>query len=145
MSEKRMKLVREHLDALSARDWNRYRSNLLPRVVYDERGTGLRAEGVDKTVEAIQGWTVAFPDLKCTIKNILHQDDMVMAEVVWEGTHEGLLKGPFGEIPATNKRGLINAVELFHFEGDKIREMRHYFDMMGVLNQIGVPATPVKL
>jgi predicted ester cyclase len=63
-----------------------------------------------------------------------------MAEVLWEGTHTGLLKGPFGEIPATGKRGSVNAVQIFHFEGDKIRELRHYFDLMTVLNQIGVPA-----
>lgn len=138
MSEKRMKLVQKHLDAFSLRDWSRYKESLLPRVVYEEKATGLHAEGVDKTLQAIQGWTVAFPDMKCTIKNLLHQDDMVMAEILWEGTHQGLLKGPFGEVPATGKRSSINAVELFHFEGDKIREVRHYFDMMTLLNQLGV-------
>ncbi len=138
MSEKRTKLVQQHLGALSIRDWGRYKESLLPKVIYEERATALRAEGVDKTLAAIQNWTMAFPDLKCTVKNLLHQDDMVMAEIVWEGTHQGLLKGPFGEVPATGKRSSINAVELFHFEGDKIREVRHYFDMMTLLNQLGV-------
>lgn len=142
MSEKRMKLVQEHLDAFSNRDWDRYRKTLLPRIVYEEQATGLRAEGVDSTLEAVKTWTVAFPDMKGTIENLLHQDDMVMAEIRWEGTHKGMLKFPFGEFAATGKRGVVHAVELFHFEGDKIREVRHYFDAMTVLKQIGadIPA-----
>jgi steroid delta-isomerase-like uncharacterized protein len=140
MSEKRMRLVREHLDAFSAKDWNRYRNTVLPNVVYEERATGRKAEGVDELLRTLETWTVAFPDLKGTVKNLLVQDDMVMAEIHWEGTHNGLLKGPFGEIPATGKRGKVEAVELFRFEGDRIRELRHYFDMMTVLNQIGAPA-----
>lgn len=138
MSEKRMKLVREHLDAFSARDWDRYKATLVPRIVYHEQGTGVRAEGMDRALEAVRSWTTAFPDMKGTITNLLHQDDMVIAEIRWEGTHKGMLKLPFGEFPASGKRGVVNAVELFHFEGDKIREVRHYFDSLSVLNQIGV-------
>jgi steroid delta-isomerase-like uncharacterized protein len=138
MSEKHMNMVREHLNAFSARDWELYKKSLLPRVVYEEPATGTRAEGMDNALKSVQAWTMAFPDLKGTIKNVLHQEDMVMVEIRWEGTHNGLLKGPFGEIPPTGKKGVLEAVELFHFEGDKIREMRHYFDMMTVLRQIGV-------
>jgi steroid delta-isomerase-like uncharacterized protein len=138
VSEKRMKLVEENLKAFTARDWNTYQRNLLPRFVYDEQATGLRAEGMDEAMKAIKSWTLAFPDLKGTIENIFHQDDMVMAEIRWEGTHNGTLKGPYGEFPPTGKKGVVKSVELFHFEGDKIREVRHYFDMMTLLHQIGV-------
>ncbi len=139
---KRMNVVRDHLDAFAAKDWDRYRKTLLPNVVYEERATGRRAEGVDDVLETLQTWTVAFPDLRGTVKNLLAQEDMVMAEIEWVGTHDGLLKGPFGEIPATGKRGVVNAVEIFHFDGDRIREARHYFDVMTLFNQLGVPATP---
>ena len=91
-------------------------------------------------LKAIQLWTLAFPDLKGTVKNAIVQDDMVMVEILWEGTHLGLLKGSFGEIPPTGKKGVVNAVELFQFKGGKIVELRHYFDLMTILNQIGVPA-----
>jgi len=139
MSEKRMNVVREHINAFSAKDWKRYRDTVLPRFVYEERATGRRVEGIDPVIKALEMWTLAFPDMKGTVKNLLVQDDMVMAEILWEGTHTGLLKGPFGEIPATGKKGTLPAVEIFTFEGDKIREGRHYFDLMTILNQIGVP------
>lgn len=140
MSEKRMNLVREHLKAFSVKDWELYKKTLVPKVVYEERATSRHAEGVDDVLKILKTWTVAFPDLKATVKNLLVQEDMVMAEILWEGTHNGTLKGPFGEIPPTGKKGKLNSVELFHFEGDKIRELRHYFDLMTVLNQIGVTA-----
>jgi len=133
-----MDLVREHMDAFCNRDWDRYKKTMLPRIVYEEQGTGVRAEGLDRAVEAVKSWTVAFPDMKGTITKLMHQEDMVIAEIRWEGTHDGLLKLPFGEFPASHKRGVVNAVELFHFEGDRIREVRHYFDSMSVLNQIGI-------
>ena len=138
MSEKRMKIVREHLEAFAQKDWQRYRASMLPKVVYDERATNRRAEGVDNMLDTIQPWTIAFPDLKPTVKNLLVQEDMVMAEIVWEGTHNGLLKGPFGEIPPTGRKGTVTAVQIYHFEGDKIRELRHYFDLMTILAQLGV-------
>jgi len=138
MSEKRMKLVQDQLAAFMARDWESLKKNLIPRVVYNEPSTGTRAEGVNQTLDAIQAWTVAFPDLKGKVTHIFHQDDMVMAEVHWEGTHEGLLKLPTGEFPASGRKSTVDSVELFHFDGDKIREVRRYFDTMTLLQQIGI-------
>lgn len=140
MPEKLINLVQEHLRLFSAKDWAKYRAMMLPTVVYEEPATNRKVKGVDEMLNAIQLWTVAFPDLKGTVKSAIVQDDMAMVEIVWEGTHLGLLRGTFGEIPPTQKKGVINAVELFQFKGDKIVELRHYFDLMSILNQIGVPA-----
>lgn len=140
MSEKRMKLVRDHLEAFNTRDWDRYVKSLVSNAVYEERATNRRTTGPNEIVSTLKTWTQAFPDLRGTVKNLLTQDDMVMAEIRWEGTHDGMLKGPFGEIPASGKTSSVDAVQVYHFEGDRIREFRHYFDLMTVLNQIGAPA-----
>lgn len=140
MPEKLIHLVKEHLRLFSIQDWVKYREMMLPTVVYEEPATNRKVRGVDEMLKAIQLWTLAFPDLKGTVKNAIVQDDMVMVEILWEGTHLGLLKGSFGEIPPTGKKGVVNAVELFQFKGGKIVELRHYFDLMTILNQIGVPA-----
>ncbi len=135
-----MKLVREHLEAFNTRDWDRYVKSLLANAVYEERATNRRTVGQNEIVSSLKTWTEAFPNLKGTVKNLYTQDDMVMAEIHWEGTHDGLLTGPFGEVPASGKPAAVDAVQIYHFDGDKIREFRHYFDMMTVLNQIGAPA-----
>ena len=140
MPEKLINLTKEHVRLFSVKDWPKYPESMLPKVSCEEPALARKVQGVDEVLRALDVWTIAFPDLKGTVKNVIVQDDMVMAEIQWEGTHNGLLKGPFGEIPATGKRGVINAVELFQFKGEKIVELRHYFDLMTILNQIGVPA-----
>ncbi len=138
MSKERMNIVRAHVDAFSKGDWNRYRETVLPNVLYVERATNLRMKGVDALLKRLETWKTAFPDLQGTIQNMLVQDDMVMAEIHWEGTHQGILEGTFGKIPATGKKGMVEAIELFQFDGDKITEARHYFDLMTILAQLGV-------
>jgi predicted ester cyclase len=58
-------------------------------------------------------------------------------EVTWEGTHSGELEIPQGTIPASNRRVTIYAVQVVECEDGHIRENRHYFDMLGMLQQLG--------
>jgi steroid delta-isomerase-like uncharacterized protein len=139
-NSKHIELVREHIKAFSAKKWDLYRKPLVDDCLYNEPATHRSVEGVDAVVKALEMWTLAFPDLKGTVKNVVAHEDLVVAEILWEGTHKGYLKAPFGEIPPTNKIGRLEAVEIFRFRGEKIAEMRHYFDLMTILNQIGVPA-----
>jgi predicted ester cyclase len=64
--------------------------------------------------------------------------DKVVAELEWEGTHSGPLDGPFGTIQATNKRGRVKAVIVATIKNGKIASTHHYFDLLTVLNQIGI-------
>ncbi len=50
--------------------------------------------------------------------------------------------GPAGTIPASHKRQTTQAVLVMNFEGDKIKESRHYFDMMSLLQQIDALPEP---
>jgi steroid delta-isomerase-like uncharacterized protein len=61
----------------------------------------------------------------------------VALEVTWKGTHTGPLETAEGTIPASGKRQETPAAAFFTFEGDKIKESRHYFDSMTLLKQIG--------
>ena len=57
--------------------------------------------------------------------------------MTWKGTHTGPLATPQGTLPASGKRQKTPAAFFFTFEGDKIKESRHYFDSMTLLKQIG--------
>jgi predicted ester cyclase len=72
------------------------------------------------------------------VTNAIASGNTVAQEITWEGTQSGPLQGPGGTIPATGKRAVVPAVQVLTFEGDKIKETRHYFDMMGMLQQLGV-------
>lgn len=49
-------------------------------------------------------WLNAFPDARITIHTELAEADWVAQRFTFEGTHEGVLASPAGEIPPTQRR-----------------------------------------
>ena len=59
-------------------------------------------------------------------------------ELSWEGTQSGPIATPDGqELPASNKRISVKSVEVIEVEDGKLKALRHYFDLMTLLKQIG--------
>lgn len=132
-----VKVARENVEAFTAGDWKRFKAALAPDSVYEELGTQRRIKGAEEITQAIQGWKKAFPDAKGTVKNAVASGDTVTLEITWEGTQTGPLEGPQGTIPASGKRTKVEAVQVVRVKNDKIKENRHFFDMLGLLRQIG--------
>jgi steroid delta-isomerase-like uncharacterized protein len=132
-----VKLAREGVDAFTAGDWERFKAPLSPNSVYEELATQRRIKGADEITQAIRGWKTAFPDAKGTVKNAVASGDTVTLEITWEGTQSGPLESPEGTIPASGKRVAVEAVQVVRVENDKVTETRHFFDMLGLLRQIG--------
>ena len=131
-------LLKENIEAFNAGDTNRFGGTLAEDGVYDEKGTQRRVSGKTEIVNTTFGWRQAFPDAKGTIQNIFASGNQAVAEILWEGTHTGDLPGPGGTIPATGKRIKVPASMLVTAEGGKLKETHHYFDMMTMLQQLGV-------
>jgi len=134
-------IARENIDAFNAADWGRFKSTLAPDSIYDELATQRRL-GVDDAVEASREWKRSFPDAIGTITKSFASGDDAVLEITWNGTHTGELRGPLGSIPPTGKRVEVRAVQVVKVRGDKIAETRHYFDLMGMLQQIGAIPAP---
>jgi steroid delta-isomerase-like uncharacterized protein len=135
-----IKIARENVDAFNVGDWQRFRAALAADAVYQEPATQRRLQGQGRVVEASQTWRQAFPDAKGTITNALASGDTAVLEITWEGTQTGPLVGSGSTIPPSGKRVTVQAVQVITVQGNQIKETRHYFDMLGMLQQIG--ATP---
>jgi predicted ester cyclase len=62
----------------------------------------------------------------------------VVIELTWEGTHSGPMATPDGqELAPSNKRMTVKSVEVLEIKDGKIKVLRHYFDLMTILQQIG--------
>ena len=127
----------EQIEAFNAGDWDRFRSTLADDSVYDELATQRHLEGQDAILDATRGWKEAFPDAHGTIEKASAGDGTVTLEITWEGTQSGPLHTPGGDIAPSNRHVVIHAAEVFEMEGEKIRAAHHYFDMMGMLQQLG--------
>jgi len=123
--------------AFNDADWDRFRNRLAPELVYNETGTGRRAEGVDAYLALCQGWKEAMPDVSGTIRRSVAADGTVAQEVLWEGTHTGPMQTPAGTIEATGNRVSALGTLWVTFEGDKAREVTHHLDVLTVLQQMG--------
>lgn len=85
---------------------------------------------VKQTIQAMQA---AFPDMSSTEEDIIAEGDKVVVRRTLRGTH----KGDFMGIPASGKPINVSGVWLAHLTGGKIKEQWVYFDVMGMLRQIG--------
>jgi steroid delta-isomerase-like uncharacterized protein len=130
-------VAREQIEAFNAGDWDRFQATIAQDCVYDEPGTQRHAEGSDAIVELNRGWKETFPDAHGTVERAVAANGTVTLEIVWEGTQEGALPTPEGELPPSHRRVKIKAAQVFDVEGDKIKEAHHYFDMAGMLQQLG--------
>jgi steroid delta-isomerase-like uncharacterized protein len=83
-------------------------------------------------------WKQAFPDERGTITGAYTSGNTVAIELTWEGTQSGPMATPDGqELPPSNKRITVKSVEVIEIEDGKIKALRHYFDLMTLLQQIG--------
>jgi steroid delta-isomerase-like uncharacterized protein len=137
-----IKTARSTVDAFNAGDWDAYEAALTADSVYDEVGTSRRIEGVAAIISSLQVWKQAFPDVKGTVNQAFAAGNTVVLEMTWKGTHSGPLQGPSGAIPATGRQQTTRAGWVLTFDGDKIKDSRHYFDMLSMMQQLGVLPAP---
>lgn len=136
-ADKMVKIAREQVDSFNSGDWERVRAGLASDSRYEELGTERRIDGPEKIVDLFKGWKQAFPDAAGAVTSALASGDKAVLEVTWKGTHTGPLTMAEGTIPASGKHQQTPAAIVFTFEGDKIKESRHYFDSLTLLKQIG--------
>lgn len=134
-------VAKRNMEAFNTGDWGAFRATSAPDGVEEEIATGRHLRGVDAIVEAAQGWKQAFPNARGSVRHATACGSTVTLEVTWEGTHTGNLATEQGTIPPSGKQVSVPAALVMEVEGDKIKATRHYFDLLGMMTQIGaVPA-----
>lgn len=128
-------------DAYSAHDEQAIRGVL----THDARLVG--PNGVFSGAETIAGymmaWADAFPDSRYTPQHVTVDGDTVVMESMFTGTHTGTFADPSGDIPASNRTVEARSAHAIVVDGDRVTEVRMYFDVFDFLTQLGVlPAAP---
>jgi steroid delta-isomerase-like uncharacterized protein len=133
-----IEVAKAGIAAYNEKNWDKVKEILTSDATYDEKGTHRHIDGSAKIIEAWQGWGKAFPDSRATFVREFASGDTAILEIVWKGTHSGPLQMPDGVVPASNKALDMPACHINKIEGDKIKSISHYFDMLTMLTQIGV-------
>ena len=87
-----------------------------PDIIYHGMGEEVRS------LEEFKQWVAedlsAFPDMKVTILDEFGEQNKTAIRWTLKATHEK----DFADFPATHKKFETQGVDIFHFEGDKIKE-----------------------
>jgi steroid delta-isomerase-like uncharacterized protein len=131
-------VARESIECYNVGDFDRLRSLLADDFYEEELATQRRLEGADARVEAARAWKRAFPDERGTVTGVTTSGNTVAIELTWVGTQSGPITTPDGEeLPPSNARITLKSVEVVEVEDGKLKALRHYFDLMTLLQQIG--------
>lgn len=95
--------------------------------------------GLAGFVEMCKGWYGGFPDLRHEVLEYGENGDHVAYTLRITGTHTATMQTPQGPVPATGKRIDFRALDHVTFGPDgKARTWNGYFDMLTVLQQLGL-------
>jgi steroid delta-isomerase-like uncharacterized protein len=76
----------------------------------------------------------AFPDWHATVEELLVEGDRVVERWTGRGTHQGAFQG----IPPTGKQVAVPGAVFYRLRDGKITEFRGQFNMMSLMQQLGV-------
>ena len=80
----------------------------------------------------------AFPDLSFNMEELFTIRDIVIFRFIQRGTH----KGDYMGIPATGNEIECSGILISRFKNGKIVEQREDFDMLGLMQQLGMELKP---
>jgi len=81
----------------------------------------------------------AFPNIHYTLVDYVENGDRLVLHWLADGNHHG----SFLKIPASGKPVTINGISFLRIENGKITEGKLFWDLAGVLRQIGLlPSLP---
>ena len=83
--------------------------------------------------QRLAGFFAAFPDLRCTIEDLIAEGDRIAYRLKCPGTHQGTFLG----IPPTGKQIVAQVSESARVESGKLIEHWGGPDLLNVLQQLG--------
>jgi steroid delta-isomerase-like uncharacterized protein len=102
-----------------------------PDAILREPGRSL--QGREAVRQRVADFIAAFPDLRCSIDDIVANDDKVAVRWTLAGTHQGA----FGPYPATNKQVTLTGIGLHRVANGQMVEAWGCFDSLGASLQLG--------
>ncbi|HEX7514609.1 MAG TPA: ester cyclase [archaeon] len=89
--------------------------------------------GVRGTKQASAIYRTAFPDAKIVVEDAIAQADKVVIRWSGHATH----KGPFLDVPPTNKKVTLEGITIFRVDKGRVAEQWGELNLYGILRQLG--------
>ena len=109
--------------------------------VFTDNSVGITYRGRG-LADPVRNYGTAFSNMHRELYHIYPNGNVVVVQLALQGTHDGPLELPFGELPATGKRMDAPCCDVFELEDGKIKRFDCYpegsiiFAQLGVLNDL---------
>ena len=137
--EENLRIIDARREAVNAKDMDRFEKFHANSVITHAPMAPEPLKGRAALRGFVEGFFVAFPDMRATTERSFGQGDWVCTESVFTGTHTGPLQPPMGPaIPPTNRSFRVVDCTTFKLEGGEVTEVHSYFDVTGMMAQLGL-------
>jgi ketosteroid isomerase-like protein len=108
-----------------------------PDGVFTDNSVGVTYRGRD-LVHPVRNYGAAFSNMHRELYHVYVVGDVVVVQLALQGTHDGPLQLPFGQLPATGKQMNAPCCDVFELEGGKIKRFDCYPEGTIIFAQLGV-------
>jgi ketosteroid isomerase-like protein len=142
MSNANEKIVRNAYAVAERRDMEDWIKLFTPDGVFTDNSIGVSYRGRDLDYP-VRNFGTAFSNMHRELYHVYADGDVVVVQLALQGTHDGPLQTPFGELLATGKQMNAPCCDVFELEGGKIKRFDCYpegsvvFAQLGVLTNLG--------
>src|SRR5438552_3992664 len=102
----------------------------------------IKLKGPQAIKEYNQNFITTFPDARVEAKNTFTQGNHVIVEGVFTGTHNGTLKTPMGDVPATGRKVKGEFIQIFQVDRGLVKKLNLLFDQVQLMTQLGMAPAP---
>jgi steroid delta-isomerase-like uncharacterized protein len=128
------------IDAVNRHDAAGYAAMFAPNGMIHDPAYAEPLEGRAAIQADVETFMRAFPDLRATVRSLIEQGDTGAADSRFRGTHLGPLELPSGPIPPTGRKVDFSGAAFVRLDGQgRVLEESRYYDLAGLLSQLGVP------
>jgi predicted ester cyclase len=134
-------VVERGLKAFNAHDMEALARDAAPDIEATAPGD-LKLKGPQALKEFNADWVRAFPDARIEATKIHAQGGTVIVEGIFTGTHDGTLKTPMGDVPATGQKVRGEFIQVFDVDRGLVKRNNLIYDRVQLMTQLGMAPAP---
>jgi predicted ester cyclase len=130
-------VVERGMKAFNAHDMEALARDSAPDIESTAPGD-VKLKGPQAVKEYNQNFVKAFPDARIEAKNLFTAGNTVIIEGIFTGTHDGTLKTPMGDIPATHRKVKGEFVQILEVDRGLVKRDNLIYDQVQLMTQLGL-------
>jgi ketosteroid isomerase-like protein len=137
MTNDNVAIVRNAYEIAERKDLEAWADAFTPNGVFTDNSVGISYRGPE-LADVVRNYSTAFSNMHRELYRTYSDGNVVIVQLALQGTHDGPLQTPFGELPATGKQMDAPCCDVFELADGKIKRFDCYPEGSIIFAQLGV-------